>query len=211
MDELNEDDNKENENDESITDESVSSADLELSLDSKYVIDGGALLHRIEWHGAVFADLVRNIKELLKKYGPCTIVFDGYLNPSTNDHEHRRRKQNQKRMAADMKVDLSTEIQYSRKEFFANEQNKVVFIDLLADALSQDHKVVRCKGDADTHIVKEALVFAYEGRSVIIVADDTGVLILLMYQWDPSMANIFMRSEPKKKSLLKIVNIEKCQ
>ena len=142
LDELNEDDNEENENDESITDESINSADLELSLDSKYVIDGGALLHRIEWHGAVFADLVRNTKELLKKYGPCTIVFDGYLKPSTKDHEHRRRKQNQKRMAADMKIDLSTEIQYSREEFFANEQNKVVCIDLLADALSQDHKVV---------------------------------------------------------------------
>ena len=55
-----------------------------------------------------------------------------------------------------------------------------------------------------THIVKEALVFAYEGRSVAIVADDTDVLILLMYHWDPSMANIFMRSEPKKKSLLKV-------
>ena len=68
---------------------------------------------------------------------------------------------------------------------------------------------MRCKGDADTHIVKEALVFAYEGRSVTIVADDTDVLILLMYHWDPSMANIFMRSEPKKKSPLKIVNIEK--
>ena len=83
---------RKNEN-ESITGESISSADLELSLDSKYIIYGGALLHRIEWHGAVFADLVRNTKELLKKYGPCTIVFDEYLKPSTKYHKHRTRKQ----------------------------------------------------------------------------------------------------------------------
>ena len=50
-------------------------------------------------------------------------------------------------------------------------------------------------GDADTMIVQYALQYASEGSDVNVVADDTDVLVLLMYHWKQSMASIYFLSE----------------
>ena len=47
-------------------------------------------------------------------------------------------------------------------------------------------------------IVACALQMAMEGKQVTVVADDTDVLILLMYHWTESMADMYFLSEPKK-------------
>ena len=47
-------------------------------------------------------------------------------------------------------------------------------------------------------IVACALQMAMEGKEVTVVADDTDVLILLMYHWTESMADVYFLSEPKK-------------
>ena len=47
-------------------------------------------------------------------------------------------------------------------------------------------------------IVSCTLQKAVEGTEVNVVADDTDVLILLMYHWKESMADVYFISEPKK-------------
>ena len=173
------------------------------------MVDGGAFLHRIEWNGATIGDIIKDAKLKLKKYGPCTIVFDGY-EPSTKDHEHQRRLQASKTPpAADMQVEVNCEMKYPRDQFLSNTKNKVQFIKYLSEELSKEYHVINCREDADTTIVKEALKFAQEGCPVTIVGEDTDILVLLLHHWAPSMANIFLRSEPKKNSGLKLVNIER--
>ena len=60
------------------------------------------------------------------------------------------------------------------------------------------HVVHNSTGDADTMIVECALQFAIGGREVNVVADDTDVLVLLIYHWKQYMADIYFLSEAKK-------------
>ncbi|CAG2250734.1 unnamed protein product [Mytilus edulis] len=62
--------------------------------DVQYVLDGGSLLHRIQWpRGVTFgriADLY--VDHVCRKYNTAIVVFDGYENgPSTKDPTHQRR------------------------------------------------------------------------------------------------------------------------
>ena len=59
---------------------------------SKYVLDGGALLHRVTWNiPSTYNDVIKQYCLYIeRKYGKDTlVVFDGY-NSSTKDHEHQR-------------------------------------------------------------------------------------------------------------------------
>ena len=70
---------------------------------------------------------------------------------------------------------------------------------LLTQYLKEDGQIVHnSTGDADTMIIKCALRFAIRRNEVNVVADDTDVLILLIYHWKPSMADIYFHSEAKK-------------
>ncbi|CAC5420536.1 unnamed protein product [Mytilus coruscus] len=70
------------------------SAEYETSTtDVQYVLDGGSLLHRIQWpRGVTFgriADLY--VDHVCRKYNTAIVVFDGYGNgPSTKDPTHQR-------------------------------------------------------------------------------------------------------------------------
>ena len=205
---LDECDDDEDEEDNILPALPVNLEDLNMSRSSKHVVDGGALLHRIDWQTpSLVADLIKNAHHLLEKYdGPCTVVFDGYKQ-STKDHEHKRRQQEKKFISPDMKVELDADMMCSREEFFSNQSNKVQFIKLLTNSLSEVHHVINCEGDADTQIVKEALDFVCEGREVTVVADDTDILVLLLHHWQPSMTNIYLRNEPKKNKPFTLVNI----
>ena len=46
-----------------------------------YVLDGGALLHRVHWKaGSTYGDIVCQYSSYInQKYGICTVVFDGYM------------------------------------------------------------------------------------------------------------------------------------
>ena len=47
-------------------------------------------------------------------------------------------------------------------------------------------------------IVANALRKATDGKEVNVVADDTDVLILLVYHWIDTMADVYFLCEPKK-------------
>ena len=78
-------------------------------------------------------------------------------------------------------------------------KNKCQFIHLLSHYLEGDsHTVNQSTGDADTMIVHCALQLATQGTEVMVVADDTDVLILLIFHWHGEMANVYFLSESSK-------------
>lgn len=48
-------------------------------------------------------------------------------------------------------------------------------------------------------IVSSTLEFARNGHDVTVVAEDTDVLIMLLYHWAHGMADIFIRKEGRQK------------
>ena len=65
-----------------------------LSLRAKYVLDGGALIHKVKWaKKGTYQDIVKQYVSYVRvKYGNCFIVFDGHKQgPWIIDHEHERR------------------------------------------------------------------------------------------------------------------------
>lgn len=167
---------------------------------TKYVLDGGALLHRVKWKTKVtYRDIVNQyLKYVETHYGQSVIVFDGYGDgPSTKDHEHQRRSG---KRAAFVKVSEAVAVYSHQQAFLANEENKSQFIALLTRYLQDEgHEVCQSAGDADTQIVSSALQLAsVTNQSVTVVADDTDILVLLLYHFKSELSDIYVRSEPKK-------------
>ena len=59
-----------------------------------FVLDGGALLHRVPWRPGITYDAICSlyVQYIASRYGKATVVFDAYQNgPSTKDSTHQRR------------------------------------------------------------------------------------------------------------------------
>ena len=164
---------------------------------TKYVIDGGALLHRVKWQKkATYKEIIAQYVEYVRtRYGNCcVVVFDGYgYGPSIKDHEHKQRVG---KTCADIQLVESIKAHEDQQAFLSNEKNKTQFISLLTAALKYDgHEVHNSTGDADTLIVETALKLSKEGNEVSVVADDTDILVLLMFHWKQDMGDVFFYSE----------------
>ena len=75
--------------------EVTSSSPPILHPDVRYVIDGGALIHKLPWQrGNTYNEIVKMyVQYVTRKYKQATVVFDGYSSsPSTKDSVHLRRK-----------------------------------------------------------------------------------------------------------------------
>ena len=99
-------------------------------------------------------------------------MFDGYEEQSTSCHEHNRR-QTGNVSAALIVIAENAQAHRDQSALFSNENNETNFISLLT---TQEIS----RGDADSLIVCSALEFA---QTLTVVAEDTGVLILLVYHW----------------------------
>ena len=57
----------------------------------RYVLDGGALLHRIPWsRGASYESILENYsKSVATNYGKAVVGFDGYKGFTTKDMTHK--------------------------------------------------------------------------------------------------------------------------
>lgn len=161
------------------------------------VADGGALLWCCDWKkGESFNVIFQKYSNFLRHLGIHTIVFDGY-ELSTKDATHQKRagimSQN-----VDIKNDNSCPA--NRTTFFGNYQNKENFVKALAKYLMDKFKVIECPSDADTTIVKEALMVAKES-AVTIFSDDTDILCLLVHHvaTDPLLHNILLTNMTRKK------------
>ena len=54
-------------------------------------------------------------------------------------------------------------------------------------------------GDADTQIVLAAIDYARNGQSVVLVAEDTDIFILMLHHWRENMADVIIRKEGRSR------------
>lgn len=166
-----------------------------------YVLDGGALIHKIPWtKGSTWDDILQSYaKHVATKYGKATVVFDGYDgSPSTKDCTHMRRTGGC--IGSEVYFDETMKLQTKKDEFLANSRNKQRLINLLANTLrSAGCTVHHAKGDADLLIVTKAIEGA-EIRDTVVVADDTDILVLLVHHAQNTTCNVWFKPSTKKES-----------
>ena len=167
----------------------------------KAAMPRSALVPPIFFGHCLYSEIISKYQEYVKRYGICTVVFDGYRNgPSAKNHEQERRRKGST-ITPEVSVEMQNSIGSMTKDsFLANPCNKSKFIDVLATALESDgHEVIRCKGDADTSIVSAVLDHCCEGENVVLLAADTDLLIMLLYFWNDLMGHVIMKSEGTKR------------
>lgn len=164
----------------------------------QYVLDGGALLHRIPWsHGATYKEICNRYTEYVtRKYKDAIVVFDGYSTTNTKDVTHQRRAKGKTSMTVTFTADMPVT---TRKEhFLANKENKQRFIFMLSEELQKKNcETHHAAGDADLLIVLKAIESAATTDTVL-VGDDTDLIVLLCYHANLDSNDLFFRPEPKK-------------
>ena len=174
---------------------------INLSVKDVCVIDGGMLLHKVHWpkttFKAVLKEYIAYLKRRYGKFKQVTCVFDGYADEdSTKSQEHHRRSG--KKMSADVIINETTKVISQREVFLSNSKNKAQLIQLLCQYLEEEgYGAVQSKGDADVLIVKQALDYAEAGRNVTVMAEDTDILIILIYHWKDNMGQLTIGIEKK--------------
>ena len=88
----------------------------------------------------------------------------------------------------------------TKEVFLSNKENKHRFIIMLGEELSKKGcTVFHDTGDANYLKVKKAMESAAE-NNVVLVGDDTDLLILLLHQQYEGKHDVFFAPEPKKNS-----------
>ncbi len=173
----------------------------------QYVLDGGALLHRINWYkNEPFLNIYdRYYKYVSTKYGDATIVFDGYTGASTKDMAHMKRSKVIGKQVMDFTP--SMKITTTKEEFLSCTPNKVRFLDELGRHLKQKGlTILHATGDADLKIIQTAIRLSQISRTVL-VGEDTDLLVLLLYYSNDIGKPIFLKSEPKTGKSGKIYDV----
>lgn len=155
-----------------------------------YVLDDGALLHRIPWPRGITYDDVSQmyVSYVVKKYGDPDVVFFGYSNePSTKDATHMRRTGGHTVVTVNFTGNMI--IQSKKDEFLNNVKNKQHFLDHLSSDLEQ-------AGDADLLIAKTAVMSA-RSQDTVLVGGDTDLLVLLLHHAEMDTYKQFFAQEPK--------------
>ena len=166
----------------------------------KYVIDGGAMLQRPPWPKAsTYGSICQLYRSYIcNHYQNALVVFDGYENgPSTKDETHQRRVGSELGVDVDLGQDMM--LKMKKKPFLANPRNEQKFIYLLASELQKEEcvDVKHAREDADVDIVQSACAISTT-CPVIVVGDDTDLLVLLIHHFDVSKhKDIFMQTSSK--------------
>lgn len=157
-----------------------------------HVIDGGSLLYRVQWDvGKSFGEIARSyVSYVHNNYKEPIVVFDGY-EPSTKDHA---RKIRQKGIADASAVITEDNIFNTKKgQFLKNSENKANFVKLLAKIMSNEGiHVEECTADADTTIVKDAVLSA-KNSTTVVIGEDTDLLLLLCYHTKKTSKDIYFK------------------
>ena len=149
-----------------------------------YVLDGGALIHRVRWSkGTKFITIAETyVKYIRKNYRlNVTVVFDGYHNKSTKSHEHLRR--NFVSQSCNVNICADNQVPFTQDRFLSNTENKVGLIKFLSLHLQEEGiSIINCPGDADSTIVETAREIAQKNLGpVTVVADDTDIVVMLVH------------------------------
>ena len=105
--------------------------------DSRYVLDGGALIQRIPWiRGSTYGCIVNQYTEYVThKYRDAVVVFDGFDHANTKDMTHQRRSKGNAGTTVTFPGD--TPVTMKKDQFLANRQNKKRFISMLSEELAK--------------------------------------------------------------------------
>ena len=86
---------------------------------------------------------------------------------------------------ADIFVTEKGAIYHTHEEFLANGKSKEQSIKLLSVVLTLGgHQMIVCEGDADKQIVGETIDLVSNKENVTVFAENTDMLILLLYFWN---------------------------
>ena len=162
------------------------------------VVDGGALLHKVIWpsngtYGEVISQYDGYLNRKYGNYRTVCVVFDGYLHDmSTKNQEHIWRGSTS---AVNVTVTKDATVTCSRDKFLRNPSNKEQLIVVLTNDLKDTGKLVfQSQSDADILIVNTTLEFASE-KDVVVVADNTDIVVMLCFHYNTSLNNIFFCTE----------------
>ncbi|KAK6191116.1 hypothetical protein SNE40_002860 [Patella caerulea] len=168
----------------------------------RYVLDGGALLHRIPWtKGNTWSSICGQYAHYVKtRYPEVTVVFDGYTDgATTKDCTHARTSS--QGIGAKVNFKSNMPLQMKKEDFLSNKDNKQQFVNMLGDCLKSDGNHVRhASGDADVLIVPTAIESA-QHHDTVLIGEDTDLLVLLFHHIKDAKNKVFFTTEPKKMSL----------
>ena len=122
----------------------------------QYVLDGGALLHRISW--ARGFPKYREICDMYCqyvtwKYGAAMVTFDGYNQSSTKDMTHQRRTGGKTATSITFSDDMK--LTMKKEHFLSNSNNKQSFVNMLSRYLQKSGCHTRhSQADANLLIVQ---------------------------------------------------------
>ena len=146
------------------------------------------------------------IANTAKAKAKAVVVFDGYQGSTIKDMTHKRRRKGKHGMTVTFEKNMNLTV--TKEVFLSNTENKQRFIIMLGEQLSKsDCMVFHDTGDADCLIVKKAMVSAAENK-VVLVGDDTDLLVLLLHQQYEGKHDVFFAPEPKKNSKARIWDVK---
>ena len=175
------------------------------------VVDGGSLLHKTVWTlNSTYNDIASQyLKYLNDRYSSIAseivVVFDGYdteYSTKTDEHSHRNQGVS---ISADINItNPDMLLSVKKNSFLRNTRNKNQLIKLICKKLhSNDIVSIQAEGDADFLIVKTAMDFVNDGKTTVVAAEDTDVLVMIKHHWDVYMEDLyFMTTVSKGKAKL---------
>jgi hypothetical protein len=169
---------------------------------STCVIDGGGILHRINWvKNETYEEIFQRYASYLEnRYGLAKIIFDSYGKASTKDMAHLKRSRTSGR---EVFFTPSMKLTTTKEEFLSCTENKSRFIKKLARYLTtKGFETTHAEGDADLLIVKTAILSSKTSKTILI-GEDTDLLCLLLHYSSETIFPLHFKSEPKKEKLEK--------
>ena len=98
-----------------------------------YILDGGALLHRVRWFKGMKFNAVSAVSAncIWKNYRGCvTVVFDGYQDENTKSHAHLRG--NFIPQSCNVDIHKENPVPFMQDHFLSNTENKANLINFLS-------------------------------------------------------------------------------
>jgi hypothetical protein len=152
----------------------------------------------IPWsQGSTYKDIFHQYTDYVgKKYGKAVVVFDCYQSNNTKDMTHQRRSKG--RIGATVTFTADMTLTMKKEEFFANRQNKHLFLSMLSGELQTTNcETYHASGDAYLLIVQKAVQCATI-KNTVLIGDETDLLVLLCYHASMDSHDIFFCSESRK-------------